>query len=171
MFSIQGFGLARDLLLAEIRRLGGTSVVLSTNISLRLDGLPYANEREPDDPGVAVYFTYKKMPMCFACDRWRTVRENAYAVAKSIEAMRGIERWGSSQMMERSFTGFAALPSKTGRQWWEILGVERSADRATIEAEFRRLARSAHPDTPTGSHEAMAELNRAREDALREVIA
>jgi hypothetical protein len=68
--------------------MGGSGVILSTNIALRNDGLPYANSREPNDPGVAVYFRYGKREMCFACDAYTTVRENAYAIAKSIEALR-----------------------------------------------------------------------------------
>jgi hypothetical protein len=44
-FEVSGFGKARDFLLAEIRRMGGTGVILSTNIPLRNDGLPYANSR------------------------------------------------------------------------------------------------------------------------------
>ena len=102
-FKIAAFGKARDLLLAEIKRMGGTSIVLSTNISLRNDGLPYAGQRNPDDPGVAVYFLYKKRQMSFACDAYRKVEENAYAIAKTIEALRGIERWGASDMMERAY--------------------------------------------------------------------
>ena len=50
-------------------------------------------------------------------------------LAKSIEAMRGIERWGPSQMMERTFTGFAALPEKSGSDWWDVLQVRRDASR------------------------------------------
>jgi len=33
------------------------SIVISTNIKVRLDGLPYSSQHAPDDPGVAVYFT------------------------------------------------------------------------------------------------------------------
>jgi hypothetical protein len=168
-FGIQGFGRARDLLLKEVKLLGGTSVILSTNIALRLDGLPYANEREPQDPGVAVYFTYNKRMMCFACDRWRTVKENAYSIAKSIEAMRGIERWGSSQIMERTFTGFAALPEKTSRHWREVLDTPYSnVTREQIETRYRTLAKTRHPDVG-GSEAAMAELNAARTEALQEI--
>jgi hypothetical protein len=76
--------------------MGGTGVILSTNIPLRNDGLPYANSREPNDPGVAVYFRYQKRDLCFACDAYTSVRENAYAIAKTVEALRGIERWGAS---------------------------------------------------------------------------
>jgi hypothetical protein len=56
-FKVSGFGRTRDRLLTEIVRMGGSKVVLSTNIPLRNDGPPYANTREPSDPGVAVYFS------------------------------------------------------------------------------------------------------------------
>jgi hypothetical protein len=164
-FKISGFGKARNLLLAEIKRMGGTGVILSTNITLRNDGLPYANAREPNDPGVAVYFRYRKNDMCFACDAFSTVRENAYSIAKTIEALRSIERWGASDMMERAFRGFAALSSGTQEEWWDILECLPSADIDTINAQYRVRARSAHPDAG-GSHEAMSRLNQARDSAL-----
>jgi hypothetical protein len=164
-FEVTGFGRARDFLLAEIRRMGGTGVILSTNIPLRLDGLPYANSREPNDPGVAVYFHYGKRDMCFACDAYVTVRENAYAIAKTIEALRGIERWGASDMMERAFRGFAALAAESQGDWWDVLEGLPTADRDTINAQYRERARSAHPDAG-GSHAAMSQLNAARDSAL-----
>ncbi len=68
--------IAQLSLLNEIRRLGGTHSVISTNLQLRNDGMPYASRRAPDDPGVAVYFSYKDRPVCFACDRWDRVQDN-----------------------------------------------------------------------------------------------
>lgn len=50
-------GKARDQLLAELRLLGAKGLVVSTNVELRLDGLPYSESRHIADPGVAVYFT------------------------------------------------------------------------------------------------------------------
>lgn len=46
---------ARDGVLRELRLMGVSSgsVVISTDIPLRMDGLPKANRRVPDDPGVA----------------------------------------------------------------------------------------------------------------------
>lgn len=157
------FALARDSLLREIRMLGGTLPVLSTNIPLRNDGLPYANHRQPEDKGVAVYFTLRGNPMCFACDRWDSVADNVQAIRKTIEALRGIERWGSGSMVEQAFTGFMALP---GTSPWDILGVPRTATREQIEVAYRQKARAAHPDNG-GNHEAMTRLNLAREEALR----
>ena len=41
-------------LIWELKRLGARGMVLSTNVELRQDGLPYSNRRRPEDPGVAV---------------------------------------------------------------------------------------------------------------------
>ena len=49
------FAKARDGLLREIDLLGGKLPVISSNIALRRDGLPYANQPEPVDPGVAIF--------------------------------------------------------------------------------------------------------------------
>lgn len=105
------FAQARDALSDEIHRLGGRYMVLSTNVALRRDNLPYANQPEPDDTGVAVYFERNGKQMCFACDRWDRVKDNIRAIQKTIEAMRGIERWGTGEMMDRAFSAFEAQAS------------------------------------------------------------
>jgi hypothetical protein len=156
-------GAACQFVLGEIRRLGGTLPVISTNIPLRKDGLPYATYRSPDDRGVAVYFSYRGQQMCFACDKWDIVHDNIYAVGKTIEALRGIERWGTGEMVQQAFTGFVALPSNSA---WDALGVKPGASREEVERAFREKARVMHPDVG-GSTEAMARLNEARAAALR----
>lgn len=149
----------------EIARLGGRYVVISTNIPVRRDGLPYANARPNNaDPGVAVYFERKGKQMVFACDKWDQVKDNIRAVCKTIEAMRGIERWGASDMMERAFSAFTAI--EPPRSPWGVLGVKPNATREEVEAAYRAKAKEVHPDTG-GSTAAMAELNQARDDALR----
>jgi hypothetical protein len=75
-----GFGLARDEMLRELSRMGAKEVVISTNVPTRLDGLPYADAREPQDPGVAVYFTHGKRQLVIACDSYQTVKANLRAV-------------------------------------------------------------------------------------------
>jgi hypothetical protein len=163
-------GEARDGLLAELSRLGARKIILSTNIPLRQDGLPYANASEPHDSGAAVYFEYKGKPMCFACDKYKRVRENLRAIEKTIDAIRGIERWGSSDMMERAFRGFTALPEKAGEYWRDVLQIpaEQKVNAADIETAFRRLAHVAHPDKG-GDVEQWHLLNNARANALRDI--
>lgn len=162
-----GFGAARNLLFAELGRLGAAKVILSTNVPLRNDGLPRANVR-PDggDSGCAVYFKRNGKDMVFACDKYTETCDNIYAIAKTIDAMRGIERWGASDMMERAFSGFKALNATNHRDWWEVLQVQPGDPRDVIETSFKRLLRERHPDAG-GSHDAMAELNIARQQALQ----
>ncbi len=150
----------------EVRLMGGSLPVISSNLELRRDGIPYAGQKQPSDPGVAVYFLRRGKQMVFACDKWRKIEDNLRAIAKTIEALRGIERWGSSDLMERAFTGFEALPAP--EQWWQVLNVPQAATREEINAAYRKLAQEAHPDKPGGSDAAMARLNAARDQGLRE---
>lgn len=164
------FARARDNVTREVQLLVGRyardpMVVISTDIPLRRDGLPLANQRTPDDVGVAVYFIHKKRQMCFACDRWQKVEHNMQAIAKTIEALRGIARWGTGDMLESAFTGFIALPSL--EKWWQVLGIELSeATPEKIESAYRRLAMQNHPDRG-GNEEAMSRINIARDEGLR----
>ena len=164
------FAVARDELITEVERLRGRyylgpSPVLSTNVGLRNDGLPYANQRDPDDPGVALYFVYKKHEMCFACDKYPRVWENMVAIRKTIEAIRGIERWGASDMMERAFRGFVALPSS---DWRGVLGVETTCtDLAVCRQAYQRRAAQTHPDREGGDTAAFQRIAKAWDEAQR----
>ena len=154
---------ARTRLADELDKLGARYITLSSNIELRLDGQPRSGQPEPHEPGVAVYFEMKGKPTALACDKWDRVADNIAAIAKHIEALRGIERWGVGSL-EQAFAGYQALPAP--EQWWQVLEVAQNADRATIEGAYRRLARTAHPDTG-GNHAAMSRLNAARDAGLR----
>lgn len=160
------FGIARDCLILEIKRLGGEHAVLSANIALKPDGMPYANRPEPQDKGVAVYFQYNGKSMCFACDKWNKVGDNIQAIRKTIEAIRSIERWGSKDMLEAAFTGFVALPApQQKRAWHEILGVRPNAPISEIKQAYHLRAKIVHPDKG-GVIEQMMELNAAYKEAL-----
>jgi hypothetical protein len=160
---------ARDEIRREVALLSGSAsaLVISSNLMLRQDGLPYANQRQPDDPGVAVYFTYKKRQMCFACDRWVKVEDNMQAIAKTINALRGVARWGTGDMMEAAFTGFTALPDPTNRSWRDVLGKD-IATREQLETIYRRLRSESHPDKG-GSPDRFHDVQRAYEQACGEI--
>jgi len=159
-------GQAMDRVRSELALLGVNAVddmIVSTNLRLNLSGLPSSDQGEPLDPGVAVYFQKKAGAMrVIAIDAYDLVRDNLAAIAATLEAMRAIERHGGTQILERAFTGFAALPAP--KRWWDILQVRQDASVEIIEASFRRLARDRHPDRG-GSDAQMAELNEARQAA------
>lgn len=160
------FAQARDGLATELERLGAKRPILSTNIELRLDGQPYAGSANPPDPGAAVYFTYKGKSYAFACDRWRHVEDNIQAIRKTIEALRGIARWGTGDMMEAAFTGFAQLPEKTGPDCWDILGIPvHTATETGILQAYRELAKKCHPDAG-GTAQEFHLLTQAKDNAL-----
>jgi hypothetical protein len=131
------------------------------NVPLRRDGLPYADAGEPKDPAVAVYFTHGKRQLVIACDSYTKVRWNMRACGATVEALRTIQRHGATELLERAFTGFAALPPKGGlaEPWYATLGVAPTATLDEAKAAFLALARKHHPDTG-GDAETMARINR-----------
>lgn len=165
------FAKARDELFRNLKLMGvgDWNVILSTNIPLRRDGLPYSGQANPDDPGVAIYFKYKEKDMVFACDTYYNATDNLWAVCKTIEAIRGIQRWGASDMMERAFTGFTALPASKGNHWSEILGVSKNSSFEIVKSAYRKLALVSHPDKD-GTNEEMAKINKAFSEAEKELL-
>lgn len=158
---------ARGILMNELRLLRAENVVLSTNIELRRDGAPYSNRRGPEDRGVAVYFTWKGKTECIPCDRWQRIENNVLAIARSVEAIRGIARWGGGDMMERAFSGFVALPAPSDTSWWEVMQIPRNSTLDIVASTYRCLASYLHPDNG-GDHDKMAALNRAYNEAKKE---
>lgn len=126
------------------------NVIISTNMQTRSDGLPYSGRRDPEDPGAAVYWRRGDREECIAIDQYDRLADNLAAIAGTLDALRGIERWGGAAILERAFTGFAALPSSVDSAntsaWWVVLGVDHNASPDDIEAAYRRARREAHPD-------------------------
>ncbi|MEH1902486.1 MAG: J domain-containing protein [Nostoc sp.] len=83
-----GFAKARDDLLDELRLSSADDVVISSNIPLRKDGLPYASFNEPLDPGIAVYFRGNGQSYVICCDAWDKAKDNLRAIGQYISALR-----------------------------------------------------------------------------------
>lgn len=152
-------------ILSELRKMEAVDVVVSTNLRVRLDGLPYSDQRAPADPGVAVYFHRDGKPIAFACDKWTTVEDNLRAVFKTLEALRGIDRWGAATL-SATFTGYVAIAAPAGSMWYEVLGVSVRATAPEIAAAYRARAKALHPDVPGGSHESFVRLQAALQTAV-----
>lgn len=137
---------ARRELENEIRKFGGRELIISSNLELKLDGTPRSGQKQPADKGVAVFFERKNEPMALACDVYSTVEDNLWALVRTLDALRQIERDGSPALIKRAFKGFAALPDPDARQWWEILGIEKAANNDEIRKAYFRLVNIHHPD-------------------------
>lgn len=159
---------AQKFLRNELERLSATSLIVSTNIPVRKDGGLYTDymRRIIDDPGVAIYFYLKGKQVSMCCDQYNRVWENIYALGKGIEALRGMERWGVSEFMERAFTGFQELPTSNSKNCWEVLGgITPTKDTEYIKKVYLSLAKIKHPDVG-GSDASFQELQQAYEYAL-----
>ena len=169
-FKVASFGQSRDGLLKQLKLMGGMRIVLSTNVPLRRDGLPYSKTPCIEDPGVAVYwYDFKKdASRCMACDVWNKVSDNARAIEKSIEALRGLERWGTSDIVERAFDGFNALPPHSDVEsvscWRDVLGVGAAGSYEEARVGFVKKCQEFHPDKG-GDELMMIRLNAAWDEA------
>ncbi len=164
-------GRAQEDLLDELTKLGAERVIVSCNVRTKPNGLPYVGDREPRDAGVAVYFEWKGKPHAMACDRFEKVWQNVRALSLSIEALRALERHGSSAILERAFRGFTALPASIvpARSCWDVLGIPPDSTAARIEAAWRARVIETHPDKTGGTSDAFNEVQAAYEEAARRI--
>src|SRR5262245_35263867 len=128
-------------LMAEIGRLGGTDLIVST--SLRKSGSGVVGDIE--DPGVAIYYRLGTVPMAMACDRYKNVAANIRSLALAIIGLRQLDRHGGAAMQAKAFAGFAALPPP--RSCWDVLGINPGSNAGSILAAWRTINRNNHPDT------------------------
>ncbi len=171
----------RDAVIRRLERRSAANIVITSDLPVRGDGLPYANATA-QDPGIAVWWVEKGAERVMACDRWRTVSYNLRAIEKSLDAMAGLDRWGASQVVERAFAGFAALPAgdqaERKEQWYEILGatdvyslynddkLSREDLMTIIKMRHRAAIKEVHPDVGDGGNEA-TRLNAALDEAKK----
>lgn len=130
--------------------MGGRNLVISSNARTNRYGEIVSRQSRIEDTGVAAYFDLNGQQVCIPCDRWIRLEDNVNAIALAISALRGLERWGAKQTVDRAFRGFAALPAGDAPAWWEMLGVSRTASRQEVEAAYRQQVRRHHPNV--GSH-------------------
>lgn len=160
-------------LLEAVRLLGGAVPIISSNMPVRLDGLPYVNTVSVPDPGVAVYWVREGQQEVMACDRWVTPWENMRAISHAIEALRAMERAGATQILNRAFEAFqlpSGGPSVGKRHWREVLDYGSDPlDTGLIRARFKALALKLHPDVG-GDVERFKELEAAYREAMKEGV-
>lgn len=149
------------------------SVIISSNLNIRKDGLPFSQQAQPSDPGIAVYFKLRfvrngkwyERPCVLTCDKWNRVGFNLEAIARDISAQRARERWGCTSI-EQAFQGYLAIPERCGGlAWWDLLGVHSAATQEQIKERFKALAKTSHPDAG-GNRDEWDRLQNAYDQAL-----
>lgn len=154
----------------EMGRLGvrETDVLMSSNLVLGMRGMPLANQAQPADPGVAVYFKLKGKDRVLACDRWLTAQENIAAIAGHIDAMRKMDRYGVGTI-DQAFAGYTSLPPPNADNrppWRGMLGFPPTAQ---VTADDIKVAYRAHAKNAANDQGALLQLNLARDAALAEI--
>jgi hypothetical protein len=163
---------AVDELMGELRRLGighdGANVVLSTNLRLRRDGLPYSDQRSPTTPAPPCTSARTTGSFVSRATGGTGSRTTSSPWPRRSRRSAGIDRWGTGDMVQAAFTGFQAIAAAPARRaWWVVFGVEAHTPTADVEERYRELARQHHPDRG-GNADAMVEVNNAWEDFQRE---
>jgi len=163
-FKLESFDKMRKEMLAEFDRLKATNIVISSNVPLRQDGMPYAGfeRRNIPDRGMAIYFKLDKEQRVLCCDQYDNWEDNMRAITKTVEAMRGLARWGVSDIMKRTFSGLTALPAPMqDENWWDVLATERSAPWKVIRAAYIFHANLTHPDVTRDDGSAFKRIQQA----------
>jgi hypothetical protein len=129
---------ALDVLSTELRMAGARkgSRVLEMDLSqtkIRNDGFP-RSDASPATPHVAVRFTTHRGDVYMDAGSFWSWVDNLYAIARSLEALRAVDRWGAAQ--GRQYLGF--LPPGSG----ERFGVKPAF---TLEQAGTALAALAYP--------------------------
>jgi hypothetical protein len=133
------------------------------------------------DPAVRIYFDRSGKRYMSECHHWRHFLDNLRAAQLAIEYTCRIgEAYGVNyievkhqDLFDRIFAALEApldpnvLLLGSGTNWWEVLGISRTAGRAEIVNAYRALAKIHHPDV-NGEVEEFKRLRAAYETALKE---
>lgn len=171
-------GRFKATLAASIKNVQDSLRLFAADSGKKLDGLVISSNvtlgaHRPADPGVAVWFVWDGLQVCVAVDRYNTIEGNLQAIHHIIEARRVELRHGTLALVRATFQGFRALPAPaTVKTWRDILDVPDHGDResqlARAKMHYRACASANHPDKG-GSAAAMAEFNKAWEEAQKEL--
>lgn len=169
------YATAMDLLQRELDFLDASNVVVELDVTenqVRIDGTLRADAR-PSTPCVRLAFDSSQGPLTYATDEfvkapWRREgmkadwQHNLYAIAKGLESLRMLARYGITRRGEQ-YQGWKALPAgqampashMTSDEAWSILGafgdhpiaVARLGDPRPL---LRKARSFAHPDRHDG---------------------
>jgi hypothetical protein len=164
------------LLEREVDFLGCRRLIIEADFrerDIKLDGWPKANAN-PATPRVVVSLADSTHgPLRYPCDTFTRFEDNVLAVARALEALRMVDRYGVTRRGEQ-YAGWKALPGAgsttmtteaaaqllVAKGGGETAAVLRSADAA--RSAFREAAKRTHPDMANGDRDAFEQVQTAR---------
>ena len=149
----------------ELRQIGATGVVVVeagfAARDIRADGLPRSDARAPAHPGVSIFAgKTAKGPMRVSSDTYIDWQDNLRAIVLTLTALRAVARYGATRGDEQ-YKGFSALPPPRddsgafatideAAAWMashdSVPASEIMGSVETLQAVYRRLVKSFHPD-------------------------
>ncbi|MCV7255647.1 molecular chaperone DnaJ [Mycobacterium hackensackense] len=136
----------------------------------RLDGMPYARA-VPDHPGVILNIDGNKGPMSMPCDKFNRWQDNLRAIALSLEALRRVDRYGTTPGNEQyrgwlaiEQAGSAASPREAAEVLAKAAGlvdVVFDMSHANVTRLYRSAVKAAHPDRNGGDQTLWDTVERA----------
>lgn len=136
---------------------------------VRKDGM-LRNDAWIGHPGVILSVrTWDAQQLEFATDRYEAWRDNVHAIGLSLEALRGVDRWGVTHGAQ--YSGFKALPAGTtgfgsaaDAELWMADALRRYDLPRNVSNSnaWRALAAHLHPDKHPERADDWHKLNEAR---------
>lgn len=151
-----------DQLERELLRFGATDIVLSIDTPFR---------GKIADTAAALFFSLPgPRAISITCDMFLKQDDNVRGLYKIVESMRTIERFGGSNVSQKAFSGFAALPPP--KDCWKTLGISKGIGAGLSPKLKREFVMEAFRDRAREGHAAgadMAALTEARDEALKQL--
>lgn len=151
-----------DQLERELLRFGATDIVLSIDTPFR---------GKIADTAAALFFNLPgPRAIAITCDLSLKQDDNVRGLYKIVEGMRTIERFGGTNVSQKTFSGFVALPPP--KDCWKILGISKGVGEGLSLRMKREFVMEAFRDRVKEGHGAgadMAALTEARDEALKQL--
>lgn len=128
------------LLTYELTKAGASGQVVIeafvTTQDVRQDGMLRSDSR-PSAPGIVLRFTGRNGAVTMPCDRFSHWKDNLRAIAKTLEALRAIDRWGTTYSGEQ-YRGWTALPAARETMSTDDAAAELSKHAPFVTADWIR---------------------------------
>lgn len=149
-----------DLLDREFWYLEAERLVIEADFTerdIRLDGMPRANARQPEFPGVRLAFGSKYGPLIYATDSCAFWQHNVRSIALGLEALRAVDRYGITRRAEQ-YQGWKAIGTGTTEP---EMTRDQALDLINGYGGIKAALRATHPDHG-GDPAAFARVQEAR---------